>query len=178
MRSRNCWWPAKVSIVVWCKVAAGFVALSVTAAPALSYAQTDRAAEIVETAMVCNVGSISNQARSSLIASGWKDATPAMFGGSAASVTGATQYRKGNDSALITASGKDTNCEFDFADVSAKLSESVVAKLDSSFGFHSSDKSGALVWRRGGDAYYLLSQAPQTLTIFWIPEQEQKAAQQ
>ena len=163
--------------MVWRKVAAGFVALSVTAAPALAYAQTDRAAEIVETAMICNVGSISKKAQSSLITNGWKDATPAMFGGSAASVTGATQYRKGSDSALITASGKDTNCAFDFTDVSAKLSESVVAKLDGSIGRHSNDKSGALVWRRESDAYYLLRQAPQTLTIFWIPEQEQKAAQ-
>jgi len=162
------------------RIGLGVALIAAIGASGPAFGKTDRVDEVAEATQICSLQSSDEQIGTALAAAKWKDVTPVMFGQSMAEITGAMQYRKSRDSALISTikSPAGRNCQFDFSNISSELTANIVRKFDEIFGMHKSEVSGALVWNRERNSYSILSRTPEHLTILWLPEQAQKAAQQ
>jgi hypothetical protein len=159
--------------VRWASAASAllFAVLSVAATKA-----DERADEIVAAAQLCGADVSDQQIAAGLQSARWRNVTPSLGGQSMAAITGATQYRRGNDEALI--SGRDSmagqNCQFDFRKVKPEVEAAVVIRLDQILGPHTLGADGMMNWERGSDGYGLKRRSGDLLTLIWVPMAQQE----
>jgi hypothetical protein len=160
------------------KAALPFAILGGLVAAQPAFAKPDRVTDILTTAQMCSADASSVQSIAALRAAGWRDVTPVMFGKSMAEVTGGTMLRRGEDTALVNAAGgaAGQNCQFDFAKASTVLVSQVEAAFTQAYGSPTASETAMQTWSREGSSYSLVTRLAGKLTVLWLPQQTQKAA--
>ena len=127
--------------------------------------------EIVEAVQTCKAELSDLQIATAMLAAKWRNVTPSVGGQSMATITGATQYRRGSDEALVSGhkSMAGPNCQFDFHKTKPEIDSQVIARLDEALAPHTEDSSGMLEWKQGEDSYSLKRRSSDTLTMLWLP---------
>ena len=91
-----------------------------------------------------------------------------------AAITGSEQFRKGRDTALVSAAGSivGPNCQFDFAKVPEQMRTAVQTVLTSQLGQPTAVKQGQITWKRSDVSISLVNRSTDTATILWLPEKK------
>ena len=101
---------------------------------------------------------------------GWADTTPAMMG----QMTGSYTFRKKSDEAIVGLPNSiaEPSCQFDFAKVSERAAENVIAELTTLIGSEPTTSGGITEWNTANGTVSLLSRSENSLTIMWLPKSE------
>jgi len=145
-------------------------ALLVSASPAL--AKPPRSAAVVDAATACRALLTDlKQVATELHRQGWRNNTPSIGGTSMAAMTGAYQYRRGADTALLASPGAlvAPNCEFRLAGVAEGDLAEAVRQLSATFGSQPVIKPNGMEWRPQA-ATLFIGRKGDSLVILWLPD--------